>query len=106
MPAPTSRSVLLALAIGSLSTAIGCHGMTEEPGGEDDARALRLRLEGPALGSELSGSPVREAPVPFQRLGLLFDGQPRAGLEVQTSQDGLRWSAWQPIVVHSRETEG
>ena len=89
-----------------VATAVaGCE-MGEEYEPFDDVEAGIVVLEGTELVRELVTSPTREAPEPFVRLGLLFDAERPAALEVATSADGQTWSAWSTPAVHHSEVEG
>jgi hypothetical protein len=84
-----------------------CAGDIINPEGtRDDSRALSLILEGAELGDELTRSPVREAPMPFVRLGLMWDAELSTDIEIATSADGQTWSAWRAVTVLGVEHEG
>jgi hypothetical protein len=72
---------------------------------DDDLVASRT-IEGDALVAELASSPVQEAPLPFVRLGLLWDAPGSADLEVSVSSDGQTWSDFAAAEVASIEAEG
>jgi hypothetical protein len=71
----------------------------------DDAVSMSIVLEGDALAAELAASPVREAPAPFARLGLLWDAPAAARLEISTSADGVSFDDWQEARIHHVERE-
>jgi hypothetical protein len=72
----------------------------------DDAHAMSVILEGEELENELTESPVRAAPVPFTRVGLLWDAEVSVTIEFSTSTDGETWSAWGAAEVLDVEMEG
>jgi hypothetical protein len=72
----------------------------------DDRHALSVVLEGESIRDELQLSPVREAPAPFVRLGLMWDAPAGSVLEARTSADGAGWSEWRPVTVHAADGEG
>jgi hypothetical protein len=90
-----------------LVSALGAGCVTVEvPGrGHEDVEIGTLVLEGDALADELALSPVREAPEPFVRLGLIWDADGGAALEVSASVDGETWTDWAEPVVHHVEVE-
>ncbi len=100
------RFVSNILLTGLLATAAcGAPNSFELPEVEDD-RAEAITLEGDALATELSTSPVRDAPVPFVRLGVMFDGDAPTSLEVSTRSGDGPWSQWQaPRVFHTELEE-
>lgn len=71
--------------------------------GDDVAQ---VSLEGEALTAELAQSPSRESPVPFARLGLLWDAPQAAVVEVAYSADGEAWSDYRSATVHDVQNEG
>lgn len=100
---PTRRRLLAMLMVGMWFLTTGCTGEIRGPGAGtlDDNQAPTLVLEGLELANELASSPVREAPVPFTRLGLIWDAPEGGQIEIMTSPDGLTWSDWQPVrIVH------
>jgi len=72
----------------------------------DDVEQGLVVLEGKQLADELVTSPIHISPTPFMRLGLLYDADNPADLELSTSSDGETWSAWQAPLVHHTEVEG
>lgn len=64
-----------------------------------------LVLEGNELAVELAGSPAHEAGHEFVRLGVIFDAETPASLELSVSYDGLAWSDWVAPTVHHIEAE-
>jgi hypothetical protein len=93
----------------SLALVAGCGGrsdlVTDLSTHEHADDVERVVLEGDALASELTTSPAHEAPVPFQRLGLMWDAAITARLEVSTSLDGQTWSEWKEVTVTHVEAE-
>ncbi len=101
----TRTSWIPCVAVAALAA---CNGDVTEPGGEsthDDAAAKWVTLEGPELADELAASPVRTAPEPFVRLGVVWETRSSAPLEVSTSVNGESWSEWSAVNVLNVETE-
>ena len=98
----------LAAIAGIALSSISCAG--DEPidpaTTHDDEQAMSRALEGDELAAELAASPAREAPVPFVRLGVVWDAPIGATVEIATSADGAAWSAWRAVEVIDAEAEG
>jgi hypothetical protein len=98
----------LAAVAGIALSAVSC--TTEEPidpaSTHDDEQAFSRAIEGAELAAELASSPAREAPVPFVRLGLMWDAPVGAVIEIATSADGEAWSDWRAVDVLGVEAEG
>lgn len=89
--------------------AVGCAGeitQDEIDSTFDDTHAESRVLEGAELEDELTESRARMADVPFQRIGLRWEAEGTAGLEISTSPDGHEWSDWQSAEVVDVEIEG
>lgn len=91
----------LAAVAGIALSAVGC--ASDEPidpaSTHDDEHAFSRAIEGDELATELDSSPAREAPVPFVRLGLMWDAPVGAVIEIATSADGDAWSDWRAVEV-------
>ncbi len=64
-----------------------------------------LVLEGQELTAELAASPSHEAADEFVRLGVIFDAESPAAIELSVSYDNQQWSAWTAPTVHHVEQE-
>jgi len=96
-----SRFCAAVLAVGLLSSCVGeIEGVA--PG---DGEAPVVALQGDALSSELSDSPVRRAESPFVRVGVIWDADQPGAIEMSTSVDGVLWSAWRAPDVVDEEVE-
>lgn len=78
----------------------------DDPHHGDSDRPPWFGLEGEALERELAESPPRRAPVPFARLGVVWDADAPGAIELATSADGVAWSAWHPPDIAGHEVEG
>lgn len=87
-----NKSCVIASAIAALSACAGIGDLAPEHERGDHASAITL--SGEALAAELAASPVREAPVPFARIGLMWQAEAAASIEISVSVDGQTWSAW------------
>src|SRR6185436_13579178 len=95
----------IVLASAMMSAFAGCQ-IGEEYEPFDDVESGTLVLEGDELAGELAISPPHEAPEAFARVGVLFDAERPAALELATSADGQVWSPWISPAVHHTEVEG
>lgn len=98
-----SRRVCIVVVVPLLCAA--CVGEITGHAPFEDVEVGLTTLEGNELAAELASSPVREAPTPFWRLGLIWDADRPAAFEVTTSADGGIWSPWTAPLVHSVEME-
>ena len=97
------RCAVIALAIGATS-ACAIDDLSHEHQSDDPIGALALG--GNELADELAASPVHEAPVPFARLGLMWQAEAAGSLEISVSADGESWSPWRsPDVLGAEVTE-
>ena len=80
-------------------------GSLDKAATHDDSKDLTVTLEGDELSRELTESPVRVAPIPFVRIGVLWDATAASSLEISTSYDGQSWSSWAAPNVHNVEAE-
>lgn len=95
------RGLVRLLALCLPIAAVACVNVEVPSADHEDVEIGTLTLEGDALADELATSPVREAPDPFVRIGLLWDADGTDALELTASLDGETWTDWQaPIVQH------
>lgn len=80
----------------------GAIGSVETQG---DSKHTNVALEGEQLAYELANSPARLAPVPFVRLGAVWDATAASSLEISISDDGESWTSWQSLAVVHIEAE-
>ncbi len=85
--------------------AFACQGQHLHESPELGDRVESIVLEGDALASELAESPVREATIPFVRLGMFWDADAPETIEVSTSVDGATWSDWAAPNIYHVEME-
>jgi hypothetical protein len=98
------RSILaIATAISALSACVAVQ--DEAHVHESGDRASAVILSGDELAAELATSPVREAPAPFTRIGLMWEAEAAGSLEIAVSSDGDSWSEWLPADVFGAEVE-
>lgn len=105
MRSPTLLSSLACALAAALSLA-ACADARDEEQADDHALETRT-FEGDAL-ARLFGPDGTSAPMSFEhgfrRVGLLWDDTAAGALELRTSADGVRWSAWRtPQLVSSEE---
>ena len=72
---------------------------------QGDSKHSNIALEGQQLAYELTNSPARLAPVPFVRIGAVWDATAASSLEISISDDGESWSSWQSLEVVHIEAE-
>src|SRR5689334_4835338 len=89
------KRTILPLALGWLL--VGCGGATLEHDAADHAEeAVVVEAAAVTSGLDAAGvSPVFRASGGFARLGVLWDAADPDALELRTSADGVRWSAWE-----------
>lgn len=99
-------SVAIATATSALSACVAVQDQAHvHESGEDGDRSAAIVLAGDDLAAELAGSPVREAPLPFARIGLMWEAEAAGSLEISISVDGDDWSDWRPADVFGAEVE-
>lgn len=97
-PLPTLLFPLLAL--------VGCSAEVPDAVGDDHGHdTVDVWNEPAALAEELATSPTHTADAAFARLSFLHRAPTRADLEVQTSEDGLTWSAWSTGVLSEEASD-
>ncbi|HTL36138.1 MAG TPA: peptidoglycan recognition protein [Kofleriaceae bacterium] len=89
----------------ALVLAVGCSS-SSDPQDQDDHAAEKIVLEGQQLtdffGAENVSPPIA-TPTGFRRIGLMWDATAEGALEVRTSIDGTRWTAWTTPQLTSHE---
>lgn len=90
-----TRSLLAPLLL-LLGASLGaCNTELPATDGHDEGYdSLETFTERATIDAELAGSPVHTTEVAFARLSFLHRSPERAAIEIQTSADGITWSAW------------
>ncbi len=102
---PTMKCSVTTLATLILIASSACiSGHSQETPDLGD-RVESIVLEGTELATELESSPVRQAAIPFVRIGMFWDADAPNTIEISTSVDGSEWSEWTTPTIYHVEME-